>query len=690
MPRIPIHRTAALAAVLACSAAGLAHGAGFGQLGSPIGEYGTGEDTSSNVLGLDVADATGDLFVGDTRPIQDGDELEFRIHQFHDGAFVRNIGVDDSSNGLFSGGARYARLAADPRAGETTLYQTRPVEGATGDKVVRFDTATGAKGADFAPTLIGQGGGKLDDPIAVAVDPANGDVILGGTTTGDDVVVRRYTAAGTLVGAYNVKSTGANNLRDVAVGPGGVVYVAQFAAGSGDANPDAVDVERFTATGAAATAELDAAPTTTDLDVTPSGALLVGSAAADAGGKHLRLYAYDPGQPAASRFVVQRAWAAKGTGTCELSQGAAFVAAGATDFAVFDIDANVAPAVARILRFGDGGTGCGFDPIGPSGLGFTVAPANPTKNQEVTFTGSATDDGPLGDSSYTWSFGDGGTATGATVKHTFTTNGAREVAMTVTDADGNPATVKKTVTVASQAPTAAFSASATSITAGGSVGFDGSASKDPDGTIAKYEWDFDGDGTFDAQGAAVSHAYGSAGSFQARLRVTDDDGRTASATKTIAVAAAPGGGGGGTGGGGGGTTPSTPSTPSTPGGPVGGTGPKAVAAALKGGTLAADAKGFVTVTVSCPAGGAACSGTLTLKSAKAIAAAKGKKKVLTLGSARFTVAAGTSTKVKVHLGATGLKALKKLKTIKITLSAGDGATRSSATATLKAAKRGKH
>ena len=96
MPRISLSRTATLAAVLACSIGGVAHGAGFGQLGSPIGDYGTGEDSFSNVLGLDAQDATGDLFVGDTRPIQDGDEIEFRIHQFHDGAFVRNIGVDPS------------------------------------------------------------------------------------------------------------------------------------------------------------------------------------------------------------------------------------------------------------------------------------------------------------------------------------------------------------------------------------------------------------------------------------------------------------------------------------------------------------------------------------------------------------------------------------------------------------------
>jgi PKD repeat protein len=686
MPRIPLSRTATLAAVLACSLGGVAHGAGFGQLGSPIGDYGTGEDSFSNVLGLDDQDATGDLFVGDTRPIQDGDEIEFRIHQFHDGAFVRNIGVDPSNNGLFSGGARYARLAADPRTDQPVLYQTRPVEGANGDKVLRFSTATGAAMSDFAPTLLGQGGGKLDDPIAVAVDPDNGDVIIGGTTTGDNVVVRRYTAAGALVGSYTVEDTGDNNLRDVAAGPGGTVYVAQFAAGT---TSDAVAIERFTATGQPATDQLDAAPTTADIDVTPAGDLLVGGTTANAEGHYLTVYDYDAGQAAGSRFVATRAWATKGDGTCQLSQGAPFVAAGATDLVSLDFNTNAVPEVARVLRFGNAGTGCGFDPIAPSGAGFAVAPTNPTKNQEVTFTASATDDGPLTDASYTWSFGDGATATGQTVKHTFTANGAREVTLTVTDADALTATVKKTVTVTSQAPTAAFTAAPTTLTAGALVSFDGTGSHDPDGTIARYEWDFDGDGAFDAEGAKVTHAYGTAGSFQARLRVTDDDGRTASTSRTITVTEPAGPGDN--------PNPPTPpvvTTPTPPPGngatppPVIGAGDKAVAAAIKGGTLTADAKGIVTVTVSCLTGKASCSGTLTLKSASAIAAKSTKKKVLTLGTARYSVAAGKSVSVKVRLTGGARKALKKLKTIKITLTAA-GASTSSATATLKAAKRGK-
>jgi PKD repeat protein len=54
------------------------------------------------------------------------------------------------------------------------------------------------------------------------------------------------------------------------------------------------------------------------------------------------------------------------------------------------------------------------------------------------------------------------------------------------------------------------------------VRFDASASTDPDGKIVDYEWDF-GDG--DSSHKSISqHIYSSAGKFQARLKVTDNEG----------------------------------------------------------------------------------------------------------------------------------------------------------------------
>ncbi|TDW21653.1 ThuA domain-containing protein [Kribbella kalugense] len=69
----------------------------------------------------------------------------------------------------------------------------------------------------------------------------------------------------------------------------------------------------------------------------------------------------------------------------------------------------------------------------------------------VDFTAAATD--PEGDLplTYAWSFGDGGTATGATASHTFTTPGTHTAVATVTDARGAAGTAKVNITV--DAPT---------------------------------------------------------------------------------------------------------------------------------------------------------------------------------------------------------------------------------------------
>ena len=72
---------------------------------------------------------------------------------------------------------------------------------------------------------------------------------------------------------------------------------------------------------------------------------------------------------------------------------------------------------------------------------------------------------------------------------------------------------------------------------GKSVKLDASGSKDPDGTIANYAWDLDGDGAFETDGAAkatLKHAF-KAGVHHVAVRVTDDKGKRAYATRTIRV-----------------------------------------------------------------------------------------------------------------------------------------------------------
>jgi PKD repeat protein len=85
----------------------------------------------------------------------------------------------------------------------------------------------------------------------------------------------------------------------------------------------------------------------------------------------------------------------------------------------------------------------------------------------------------------------------------------------------------------SQPPVARAAAAPTSGTAPLTVVFDGSASSDPDGSIASYAWTFGDGGT--ATGPTPSHTYQTAARYTATLAVTDNQGATNSATVAIDV-----------------------------------------------------------------------------------------------------------------------------------------------------------
>lgn len=85
-----------------------------------------------------------------------------------------------------------------------------------------------------------------------------------------------------------------------------------------------------------------------------------------------------------------------------------------------------------------------------------------------------------------------------------------------------------------RAPVARVAASATDGRLPLTVQFTGDGSTDADGDPLTYEWDF-GDGTPGSEEAGPSHTYEQAGTFVARLTVTDEHGATDSATIAIAA-----------------------------------------------------------------------------------------------------------------------------------------------------------
>jgi PKD domain len=77
-------------------------------------------------------------------------------------------------------------------------------------------------------------------------------------------------------------------------------------------------------------------------------------------------------------------------------------------------------------------------------------------------------------------------------------------------------------------------------TAGRSVKLDGSGSRDSDGSIVNYAWDLNGDGAIETNGGTrktLSRKF-KAGVHHVTLRVTDNEGKRAYATRTIRVSKA--------------------------------------------------------------------------------------------------------------------------------------------------------
>ena len=148
-----------------------------------------------------------------------------------------------------------------------------------------------------------------------------------------------------------------------------------------------------------------------------------------------------------------------------------------------------------------------------------------------SFTSTSSDpDGSI--SSYSWTFGDGGTSTAQNPSHSYAAGGSYTVTLRVTDNQGaQSAPTSKTVTVTApnQPPVASFTKSCTGLTCSFT-----STSSDPDGTIASYRWTF-GDGSAAATTQNASHSYASGGTYTVTLTVTDNLGATSSSSQTVTV-----------------------------------------------------------------------------------------------------------------------------------------------------------
>jgi tetratricopeptide (TPR) repeat protein len=154
---------------------------------------------------------------------------------------------------------------------------------------------------------------------------------------------------------------------------------------------------------------------------------------------------------------------------------------------------------------------------------FSIHPKEPKVKDIVTFDASASSDKDGGIVSYEWEFGDGDTGKGISKLHTYQENGSYNVILTVKD-DHDAKNTTISIIKINAPPVAAFTFSPSGPSAGDSISFDASQSKDPDGKITDYEWIF-GDGD-SGNGIYVLHNYSIGGNYLVELKIKDDSNAT--------------------------------------------------------------------------------------------------------------------------------------------------------------------
>lgn len=179
---------------------------------------------------------------------------------------------------------------------------------------------------------------------------------------------------------------------------------------------------------------------------------------------------------------------------------------------------------------------------------FWLTPSLVQTGQPVTFNASQSNDPDGIIKKFEWDFDENSSFevdSGATpiVTHSFPSpKNIVTVKLRVTDNRGATGETTHTLGVVgapqNEVPTASFTATPGVVLSGELVSFDGSGSSDPDGSIANYKWDLDGDGSFETdtgETAVTSRAYLAAGTVTVRLRVTDSGDAAGETSRTVVV-----------------------------------------------------------------------------------------------------------------------------------------------------------
>ena len=164
---------------------------------------------------------------------------------------------------------------------------------------------------------------------------------------------------------------------------------------------------------------------------------------------------------------------------------------------------------------------------------FTFTCNSTTRACSFDGTGSTDDVGVV---SYSWSYGDGSSGTGATQSHTYAAAGSYGVTLTVTDGGGLTSSLTRAVTLTSgtnQAPVAAWTVSCQPKPTR-ACAFNALTSSDPDGTIVAYRWT-NANGKLVADVPVFTKTFPRPMTVTWTLTVTDNGGKTGKLTQTFVV-----------------------------------------------------------------------------------------------------------------------------------------------------------
>jgi uncharacterized delta-60 repeat protein len=475
-----------------------------------------------------------------------------------------------------AGGVRLGHMALQS-TGAIILVGTHPVTSDAG--VVARLTADGALDTTFAGSgqiLVSIGGAatRLDD---VGIDASDRLVITGWRTTGGasskgQLVLTRYSAAGALDHSYGTGGTSGYVVADLdgaspatydvegrrlALSSDGHATVAATVTGANHL----VGLARFTPNGARDPSFGANASGTTTQDASPSHITDIEDlAVAPAGGALTLAGRMTIGT---TQQVAIAGFHADGTPDTSLKPGHA-PTTNATNIAIGDGGDDEAYAIALLPAAGTAlvagrvtntprDTGflarLGGNASAPTAV-FTTTydharpdrPLRPGQVVTLDASGSADADGTV--TAYAWDVdGDGQTDhTGPSITTSYGDAGPHGVLLKVTDNDNLTGTTGATLTVAANhAPGVAIVEPPAVPKAGKPFTLTAFAG-DSDGSVVAYAWDLDGNGSYETSTGAdphVSTKYDTAGQHLLGVRVTDDEGLTATNTDNLKVGEGP-------------------------------------------------------------------------------------------------------------------------------------------------------